>query len=63
MCVPAQVDCFSFGMFLYELISLHPPFEGYESVKEHILEGRRPPLTVKVLSGAEPTVGRAAQRV
>ncbi|XP_043222191.1 leucine-rich repeat serine/threonine-protein kinase 1-like isoform X1 [Amphibalanus amphitrite] len=47
-----KVDCFSFGMFLYELISLHPPFEGYESVKEHILEGRRPPLTIKEASTA-----------
>lgn len=40
-----QVDCFSFGMFIYEIISLRQPFEGYESIKECILEGSRPPLT------------------
>lgn len=40
-----KVDCFSFGMFLYELISLRQPFEGHEAVKESILEGSRPVLT------------------
>lgn len=40
-----KVDCFSFGMFIYELLTLHQPFEGHESVKECILEGGRPPLT------------------
>lgn len=40
-----KVDCFSFGMFVYELLTLHQPFEGHESVKECILEGGRPPLT------------------
>lgn len=39
-----KVDCFSFGMFLYELISLRLPFEGHEAVKECILEGGRPVL-------------------
>ncbi|KAJ8980099.1 hypothetical protein NQ317_008560 [Molorchus minor] len=34
-----KVDCFSFGMFIYELLTLHQPFEGHESVKECILEG------------------------
>lgn len=42
-----KVDCFSFGMFIYELISLRLPFEGQESVKDHILDGGRPPLTVR----------------
>jgi hypothetical protein len=40
-----KVDCFSFGMFLYELLSLRAPFEGHEAVKEYILEGGRPLLT------------------
>lgn len=43
-----QVDCFSFGMFIYELLTLHQPFENHESVKECILEGGRPSLTRKV---------------
>ncbi|PIO74099.1 hypothetical protein TELCIR_03900 [Teladorsagia circumcincta] len=37
-----KVDCFSFGMFLYELITLKHPFEGQEHVKERLLEGARP---------------------
>ncbi|XP_058798844.1 leucine-rich repeat serine/threonine-protein kinase 1 [Phymastichus coffea] len=40
-----KVDSFSFGMFIYELITLRQPFEGHEAVKECILEGGRPPLT------------------
>lgn len=43
-----KVDCFSFGMFIYELLTLHQPFEGHESVKEFILEGGRPPLSYRV---------------
>ncbi|KMQ95071.1 leucine-rich repeat serine threonine-protein kinase 1-like protein [Lasius niger] len=39
-----KVDSFSFGMFVYELITLRQPFEGHEAVKECILEGGRPPL-------------------
>ncbi|KAK9885098.1 hypothetical protein WA026_009320 [Henosepilachna vigintioctopunctata] len=42
-----KVDCFSFGMFIYELLTLHQPFEGHESVKECILDGGRPPLTYR----------------
>ncbi|KAG8224987.1 hypothetical protein J437_LFUL005998 [Ladona fulva] len=34
-------------MFIYELLTLHQPFEGHESVKECILEGGRPPLTIR----------------
>ena len=45
-----KVDCFSFGMFLYELLTLHQPFDGQETVKEVILEGGRPPLTQRELS-------------
>jgi serine/threonine protein kinase len=43
-----KVDCFSFGMFIYELLTLHQPFEGQESVKECILEGGRPSLSYRV---------------
>ncbi|KAG7189414.1 hypothetical protein KM043_017118 [Ampulex compressa] len=42
-----KVDSFSFGMFIYELITLRQPFEGHEAVKECILEGGRPPLTYR----------------
>ncbi|XP_022652148.1 leucine-rich repeat serine/threonine-protein kinase 1-like isoform X3 [Varroa destructor] len=40
-----RVDCFSFGMFLYELVALRPPFEGSDCVKDHILDGGRPMLS------------------
>lgn len=43
-----KVDCFSFGMFIYELLTMHQPFESHESVKESILEGHRPALTYRV---------------
>ncbi|KAF1770229.1 hypothetical protein GCK72_002047 [Caenorhabditis remanei] len=39
-----KVDCFSFGMFLYELLTLKFPFEGEEHVKERMLDGARPVL-------------------
>ncbi|XP_050423466.1 leucine-rich repeat serine/threonine-protein kinase 1 [Adelges cooleyi] len=42
-----KVDCFSFGMFVYELLTMHQPFENHESVKESILEGHRPALTFR----------------
>lgn len=42
-----KVDSFSFGMFIYELVTLRQPFEGHEAVKECILEGGRPPLTFR----------------
>lgn len=42
-----KVDCFSFGMFLYELITLRQPFEGNDTVKESILEGSRPVFTAR----------------
>ena len=41
----SQVDIFSFGMVLYEVLSLNQPFTGSENIKESILEGERPPLT------------------
>lgn len=44
------MDCFSFGMFVFELISLHLPFEGQECVKDHILDGGRPPLSPRDLA-------------
>lgn len=36
-------------MFLYELISLNMPFEGMEQIKEYILDGGRPRLTLRVI--------------
>lgn len=36
-------------MFIYELLTLHQPFENHESVKECILEGGRPSLSRKVI--------------
>ena len=39
-----KVDCFSFAMLLYELISLKHPFEGQEQIKDIILNGGRPLL-------------------
>uniref|UniRef100_A0A915CTS6 Protein kinase domain-containing protein n=1 Tax=Ditylenchus dipsaci TaxID=166011 RepID=A0A915CTS6_9BILA len=44
-----KVDCFSFGMFLYELITLKQPYEGHEQMKEFLLEGRRPYVSEKEL--------------
>lgn len=43
-----QVDCFSYGMLLYEVLTLRQPFEGHEAVKEAVLEGARPALTTRV---------------
>ncbi|XP_068220598.1 leucine-rich repeat serine/threonine-protein kinase 1 isoform X12 [Palaemon carinicauda] len=40
-----KVDCFSFGMFMYELLTTHQPYEHCDNVKEHVLEGGRPALT------------------
>ena len=36
-------------MLIYELLTLHQPFVGYETVKELILEGGRPPLSPREL--------------
>ena len=43
-----QVDIFSFGMFLYELVTTHQPYELCDNVKELVLEGGRPALTARV---------------
>jgi serine/threonine protein kinase/GTPase SAR1 family protein len=37
-----KVDCFSFGMLLYELITLRHPFQNQEQIKDIILSGGRP---------------------
>lgn len=37
-----KVDCFSFGMVLYELVSLKLPFEGSDQIKDIILNDVRP---------------------
>ena len=43
-----QVDCFSYGMLLYEIVTVRQPFEGHEAVKEAVLEGARPSLSPRV---------------
>ncbi|CAG9138598.1 unnamed protein product [Plutella xylostella] len=43
-----KVDCFSFGMLLYEVLTLRQPFEGHEAVKEAVLDGARPALNARV---------------
>jgi serine/threonine protein kinase len=52
-----KVDCFSFGMFIYELLTLKLPFDGMSSaalgagganLKGYVLSGGRPVLTLKV---------------
>ena len=43
-----KVDCFSFGMFMYELLTTHQPYEYCDNVKEIVLEGGRPALTLRV---------------
>ncbi len=53
--VSAQVDCFSFGMFVFELLVLKLPFEdgetrvaGVPNLNSHILGGARPHLSPNV---------------
>lgn len=46
--VHVQVDCYSFGLFIYELISLRRPYDGQESMKDCIFEGQRPLISEKV---------------
>uniref|UniRef100_A0A147BMZ4 non-specific serine/threonine protein kinase n=1 Tax=Ixodes ricinus TaxID=34613 RepID=A0A147BMZ4_IXORI len=45
-----KVDCFSFGMFMYELLTLRLPFEGQDCVKDHILDGGRPLFTSREIA-------------
>ena len=47
-----KVDSFSFGMYIYELVTLHQPFNDLNpaQVKQLIVEGHRPPLTTKVFN-------------
>uniref|UniRef100_A0A6A7FVB2 non-specific serine/threonine protein kinase n=2 Tax=Hirondellea gigas TaxID=1518452 RepID=A0A6A7FVB2_9CRUS len=42
-----KVDVFSYGMFLYELLTTHQPYEQCDNVKELVLEGGRPALTYR----------------
>ncbi len=51
-----KVDVFSFGMFLFELISLHFPFEKQNimgmQIEKLVIEGERPPLQTRVSGGS-----------
>nr|XP_047128450.1 leucine-rich repeat serine/threonine-protein kinase 1 [Hydra vulgaris] len=43
-----KVDCFSFGSFIYELLSLHQPYDHVSQmhiIKQNIEDGKRPKLT------------------
>ncbi|CAD5207709.1 unnamed protein product [Bursaphelenchus okinawaensis] len=42
-----KVDCYSYGMFVYELITLHHPYDGHEQMKDCIFEGQRPMVNEK----------------
>ena len=50
--ISLQVDIFSFGMFMYELIALHFPFEKQNlmtgQIEKLIVEGSRPQLQHRV---------------
>jgi hypothetical protein len=54
----SQVDTFSFGMYIYELLTLHQPFCDLSpaQVKQMIVEGQRPPLTPKVQNKLDNTI-------
>ena len=47
-----KVDVFSYGMFLFELIALHFPFEKQNlmgtQIEKLVIEGERPPLQNRV---------------
>lgn len=49
-----KVDCFSFGMVLYELVSLKLPFEGSDQIKDIILNDVRP--LIKIQESVYPTL-------
>ncbi|XP_070567306.1 leucine-rich repeat serine/threonine-protein kinase 1-like [Ptychodera flava] len=40
-----KVDCFSFGMLMYELLALRHPYEGVEQIQQHVKDGIRPAIT------------------
>ncbi|OQV15651.1 Leucine-rich repeat serine/threonine-protein kinase 1 [Hypsibius exemplaris] len=40
------VDVFSFGMLMYELLTLKQPFDGQDQVKDFVLDGGRPPVPI-----------------
>jgi len=51
-----QVDIFSFGMLLYELITLHIPYDSLNAQQANQANerGSRPPLTKKVYLQINP---------
>lgn len=44
-----KVDCFSFGMFVYELLTLRPPYKHGEGSRSHLTDGGRPTLLLRDL--------------
>ena len=52
-----KVDVFAFGMTIYELLTMRPPYDELPRKEPHILhkyvrDGRRPLLTDKVINGS-----------
>lgn len=45
-----KVDCFSFGMFMYELVTLRPPYKHTEGAKSYLADGARPSLSPRDLA-------------
>ena len=63
----SKVDVFSFGMFMYELITLSFPFEQqnlmHNQIERLVVEGERPPLQTRVsrtfaITYARPFINR-----
>jgi len=44
-----KVDCFSYGMFMYELLTLRPPFKHNEQTRRLMADGARPTIAQRDL--------------